>query len=227
MRRWLSLAESGALGVPFLKADREQIMTAGEGLKQVYLLATGACEVYDETPDGVSVVVKLVNGPTVLGSHEASASEVQSLASIRAAGPSRLYSMTVAQYLALMRQDHGACLESLRDISRAFCAAARFQPSRLHETQALIANFFATYALVFGEPSPAGIRLSLKRSQSDIAGSIGASERTVNRILADWKESGLISKAGGRYVLHDVPAMERLAGSLMGSLLHRWEDPVA
>ena len=36
---------------------------------------------------------------------------------------------------------------------------------------------------------------------------------------------GLMSKDAGRYTVHDLPALQRLAGPLQGSLVHRWVTP--
>ena len=108
------------------------------------------------------------------------------------------------------------------DIGIAFTGSARFEPSRLFSTDVLLATLLLSYADVFGSKTDNGARINLKRSQAKLAEAIGASERSVNRLLIQWKEQGLVTKASGHYEILKPAEMEALAGELAGTMVHRW-----
>jgi CRP-like cAMP-binding protein len=224
MKTWAGLAQQGQLGARLSYADRRIVLHRGDEAAKVYLLADGAVEIFQETREGASVVVKVVTAPTLLASPEVMAGEPSYNASIRSLGRAAMYGLSREHYLQLVRTNVGAAYESIRDISIAFSGAARFEASRLFSSEALLANLLLTYAEVFGQPSAEGTRIVLKRSQADLASAIGAAERSVNRIFRQWKASRWVHKARGCYVLVDGGVLLHLAGELHGALLHRWRD---
>jgi CRP/FNR family cyclic AMP-dependent transcriptional regulator len=224
MKTWFSLAQQGELGARQVFPDRRVVLHRGDEAAKVYLLAEGAVEIFHEAESGASVVVKVVTAPTLLSSPEVMAGEPKYNASIRAVGRALLYGISRDRYLQLVRTNGSAAFESMRDISLAFAGAARFESSRLFSSEALLANLLLTYAAVFGKPGTEGMRIQLKRSQADLASAIGAAERSVNRIFADWKASGWVTKSRGCYIVVDEPVLVRLSGELYGALLHRWRE---
>jgi CRP-like cAMP-binding protein len=224
MKTWYALAARGELGHPQSLVDRRVLLNRGDDARKVFLLAEGAVEVFQENDAGASVVVKVVTAPTLLASPEVVAGEAQYNASIRGLGRAQLYAIERNRYLQLLRSDPSAAFESMRDISIAFAGAARFESSRLFSTEALLAALLLTYGKVFGQPSGEGMRITLKRSQADLAAAVGAAERSVNRVFKDWQAAGWVIKTRGRYVLVDEPVLARLAGELTTGLLHRWRE---
>jgi CRP/FNR family cyclic AMP-dependent transcriptional regulator len=61
---------------------------------------------------------------------------------------------------------------------------------------------------LIGEATPEGIKLPLDFSQSDIARMSGGSRQRVNKIFRVWSSSGVVTKQGGWYMVHDVGALE-------------------
>jgi CRP-like cAMP-binding protein len=224
MKRWLDLARKGVFGRGRTLRDRAPIIAHGERVEVGHLLAEGAAEIFHRARSGSSVVVKLVTAPTILGSPELLVREPEFLASIRAAKNARVYRMTREQYVDILRTDPAANLEAIMDIGIAFTGAARYEPSRLFESEALLATLVLAYADVFGEVEDGAVRITLKRSQAQLASEIGSSERSVQRILTRWKQRGILTKRRGLYLVVDPHVLEGLAGDLAGSLVHRWRE---
>ena len=226
MEIWRRLAESGALGKPRRFADRQVLFERGEPADRAFLLFEGAHEVVQGSQSGRSVVLKVVTPLTVAGSVELLAGEPDYLETIRIAGDAVLYVLEADDFLSVVARNQGALTESACDVAQCFCGAARYEASRLFDNDVVLATLMSAYASVFGEPTRKGTRIRLRRSQSDLAAATGIAERSVNRVLADWQKLGLVSKTAGLYTLHDVGAVQRLAGPLEGSLVHRWVTPV-
>jgi CRP/FNR family transcriptional regulator len=94
---------------------------------------------------------------------------------------------------------------------------------RLHDT---IAHFDATTSLDvpqrlarklllllehFGAPTPDGIGLSIKLSQSDLGELIDSTRQTVNRQLKSFADAGILRSEAGQLVILDVDALRRAA----------------
>jgi CRP-like cAMP-binding protein len=225
METWRALAQSGALGKPLHLKDRALLFQRGDPARHAYLLFSGAYEVFQESDQGMSVVVKLVTPPTMPGTVEVIAEEPTYLESIRVAKEATLFRITARRYLELVATNPQAGYEALVDISQCFAGAARFEASRLHDTDVLLATLLSAYAEVFGRQVAGGVRVELKRSQAQLAGAIGCTERSVNRVFTQWKDQGLIAKLAGRYLLKDIATLHRTAGPLRGALVHRWVPP--
>ncbi|MBK7861986.1 MAG: Crp/Fnr family transcriptional regulator [Archangiaceae bacterium] len=225
MQTWQQLAEAGAFGKALHLKDRAVLFERGDPARSVYLLYRGAYEVYQESDEGSSVVVKLVTGLTMPGSVELVAGEPTYLESIRVAREATMYRVPARDYLAVLSSRPRASYEAMVDIGRCFAGAAKFEASRLHNADVLLAALVLAYADVFGRKVAAGVRVELKRSQAQLAASIGCTERSVNRLLTGWREQEVLVKLAGRYLLKDPDALRRIAGPLCGALVHRWEAP--
>ncbi|MBL8949323.1 MAG: Crp/Fnr family transcriptional regulator [Myxococcaceae bacterium] len=225
METWRRLAVSGELGKPRVLRDREIVFERGQPADRAYLLFEGAHEVVQGSESGQSAVLKVVTPLTIAGSVELLAGEPDYLETIRIAGDAVMYVLEADAFIAVVGKSPSALTESAADVAQCFCGAARYEPARLFENDVVLATLFSAYADVFGEPTPKGTRISLQRSQSDLAAATGIAERSVNRILAQWQKLKLVSKDAGRYTVHDLAALKRLAGPLDGSLVHRWVTP--
>ena len=220
MQAWLRAAETGVLGRPIDAPDRRAVFERNDPTKKTYFLSGGAMEIFQRSADGLSVVVKILVAPTLFGQIEPLANMSAYLESVRVAGGARFYAISPDAFKSLVRSDAALGFECLVDMSSAFCVSARYEPSRMFDTEALLANLVVSYARIFGENVGDGTRISLKRSQADLAEAFGAGERSVNRILAEWKNTNLIVKSRGCYVLKNTSALEKKAGDLLGSLIH-------
>lgn len=223
VRHWSTLVAGKRFGAARRRADGDVVFAKGDPLDHVYALVAGAVEILQPAlaATDATVVVKLLAAPTLFGAIEALGDEPRALESVRALGDTDVVAIERAAFRATIAADLAAAHECLLDVGRAFCVAAKFEPSRLADVDARLAAMLLAYVDVCGEPWDGGVRMRVKRTQADLAGAIGASERTVNRVLADWKARGFVDKNDARYIVHDAPALHALAGELAGALVHR------
>lgn len=221
MNRWQALAESGALGRAADHADRAVVLRKGAPAAAASVLVDGAVEILQPGADGDSVLVKILVAPTLFGVIELIGDEPLWLEDVRVLGGARLVEVPKARFLDLVATDPAASYECLRDVGRAFCVAARHEPSRLFSVEALLANTLLAYVDACGERWDGGQRLRVKRTQADLAAAIGKSERAVNTALSAWREQGVVDKTDGRYIVHRREVLEGIAGELLGSLVHQ------
>lgn len=220
MRRWRTLVDDG-LGARRGFADRDVLLHKGDVVEGAAVLVDGAVEILQPGPEGTSVLVKILVAPTLFGVIEVIAGEPSWLETVRGLGDGVIVPVSRARFLHTVEHDAAASFECLRDLGTAFAVAAKHEPSRLHAVDALLANVLLAYVDACGEPWDGGLRLKVKRTQADLAAAIGASERSVNKRLSDWKDRGAVDKNDARYIVHDRAFLEDTAGELRGSLIHR------
>jgi len=63
----------------------------------------------------------------------------------------------------------------------------------------------------FGRPTEGGVRIGVKLSQTELGNLVGATRRSVNAELGDWREAGLVAVENGYIVLRDRDGLERIA----------------
>ncbi len=220
MEAWQKLAAAGGAGRIERAAPGRMIFGSGDAATEAFVLLEGCVEVVHLLDDGRSLVVKLLVAPTLFGAIEVLAGEPLYLESVRPLVGSRLCRLPAATVRSLHEQYPALARETLIDTATAFCAAARAEPGTVATIDALLARLFLAYVDLFGARVPAGVRIGLRRTQHDFAGSVGASERQVQRLLVDWKRRGLIGKSNGYYVVRKEAALGDIAGPLAGSLIH-------
>ncbi len=213
------LFQSDQLGRTRPLNDRERVLVKDSPATHAYFLEEGSIEILQENGSGAALVVKILGAPNLFGVIELIGHEPRYLETVRALGPGRIRPLPKAVFLELLRSSPAACYACLENTCQAFCSAARFEPAHLVATEQKLANFLLALFDCGGTPTGAGVRLGLKRNQADFADAIGASERSVSRILALWQEEGLIAKKRGQYELLNRFGLEAIAGELRGSLL--------
>ncbi len=188
MQAFTRLTKQGRLGVPHALADRARVFERGEPAQHAWFLEHGAVEIVQGGgADGVEVVVKILVAPTLFGVIEQLGDEASYLESVRCLGGVRAHRVERADFLRLLREDNALLFECTTDMGRAFCASARFEPSRMYEADVLLANLLVAYAEIFGAVADGGVQLRIQRTQNELAQTIGASERQVNRLIKDWR----------------------------------------
>ena len=198
--------------------DGERVFDAGSAATHAYFLQTGAVEVRHEEPGGLGVVVKVLAAPNLFGVIEQLGAEPFYLESVRSLGDARMVGIARDRFLQALQASPPWCFAVLQNTGTAFCMAARFEPGQLATPEAKLANYVLALLEV---ASRDGARVELKRSQADFAEAIGASERSVSRILTRWQEEGVLDKQRGRYELQRRDVLVSIAGPLAGSLVFR------
>lgn len=218
---WHGLAAQGELGPLITHEDRAVLFLGHTPADHAYFLQSGYVELFHSTADGRAVVIKILSAPALFGVIEAVAREPLYLESVRVLASASVHKVSSARFLSLTSENAQLANECLYDMGAAFCTAARFEPSHLFELNVILANHLVAWAELFGRPAKDGTFIALNRSQADLANAAGATLRSVNRILADWRDAGIMLMRKGRFVITALPALQALAAPLRGSLIHR------
>jgi len=221
MKRWTTLFDEGRFGLPRRCADRDVVFARGDVAAHAWVLRRGAVEILQPLDDGRAVLVKLLVGPCLFGVIEQLGGATHYLETVQVLGNADVVSIDSATFSTMLKTDAARSYECLVDVGTAFCVAARQESARLQPLEAQVASVLLAWADATGEATSTGIRLGVKRSQEDIAAAVGCSERSVTRVLADWKEHHVVDKSGGRFTLVDVERLRTQAGVLHDSLVHR------
>jgi len=80
----------------------------------------------------------------------------------------------------------------------------------LFDLEARLARLILKLATDYGKPTADGMRIELKLSQRDISNLVAASRESVNKQLAEWRDSGVLTFESGYIILHRSDALQAL-----------------
>jgi CRP-like cAMP-binding protein len=218
--RWGDLQAQGALPRAIEHEDGHVLSRRGEEAVAFWILVEGALEVFQPSPDGRSYLARILLPTSIACLKECLANESAYLQTVRVLERARVVRLSRAEGAAILQAHPALCLQTLVEVSRAFCGAARLEANRMHKADSLLANVLLSYTSACGEPWDGGVRMRVKRTQSELADCVGSNERSVNRLLSSWKDDGLIDKKDARYLVKDRQRLAALVEDDLLALVH-------
>lgn len=215
MKHWHRFAQEGLLGTRKTCSDREWLMEQGQACTHAIFVSRGAVEVVRRGPDNRSIVMGIFVAPALLSVEELLTSEPSALHGVRALGEVSYYAIDVSRVWQLMARET-LLGEYVRAGAKAACARARFESSRFLDLESVLARLLLAYAGLLGRRTDRGLRIEIRRTQRDLAEATGTVERSVCRVLRNWKEAGYIEKKGGLFTILQPDALETIASSVTG-----------
>jgi CRP-like cAMP-binding protein len=199
---------------------RTQFIQHGAPPTSVDILVKGSVRVFHQSDTGQQATVKHLSAPCTLGEMQAMArlAFVENAETLTEAKLVRLSSERFREFLA---RDHRATLLLFEDVCARFCIAARNERAVLFEVPVRLASLLLSYADLFGKPSNDGTRIVYPLTQRSLSDGLGIAERSVRRVIGDWRDKGLLGAHKGWFVIRDVKALEDIAGSLRFNLNYR------
>jgi len=220
-RKWSELHATGALGAARRLEDRAVLARRGDPAVTAWFQARGLLEVYQTSPEGGGYLARILVAPTVLCLKECLAGEAGYMQTVGVLEEAEVVPISREQVLGVLAEHNALCLSTLVEVSRAFCGAASLEVNRLDGTERRLASLLLAYTAACGEPWDGGLRMRVKRTQTDLASAIGANERSVNRALTAWKRRGIVDKRDARYLVLDRAALAEIADDAALALIHR------
>lgn len=181
------------------------LFRAGDIPAGLYLVLEGRVRIYRTAPDGRQQTMT-VEGPgrpvaelplVDGGSYPASAMTVV---------PSRLVFLPRQEFEHAFRTDPDTAVAVVRALgTRMRHLVQLIETIAFRDVAARLAMLLADYADRDGTPGPDGtVRLTLERTQDELAAEIGTARESVSRAFRQLKQKGMIvSKSGKRMVLAD------------------------
>jgi CRP/FNR family cyclic AMP-dependent transcriptional regulator len=170
------------------------VIERGDPAQALYAVESGKLKVVAPRPGGRDATLHILGPGDVFGE----------VALFQEKGrTARVTALEEAQLIALDRRDFMQLLSRSGELAtRVLTLMAR----RLHDTIAHLDE-------LFGERERDGhTRLSLSLSQSELAELVDSSRQSVNRLLCQWRDQGVLELTDGRVVRIDTKALEALAG---------------
>jgi CRP-like cAMP-binding protein len=191
---------------------RERLFHKGDEGSQVYVVIQGRLKALTTSDEGDDVVFSILGEGEVFG-------EIALLGR-----PQRTATVTAITACDLLVIDRRDFLQFLRDHPEAAIELLAVLAERLKHVSELVedtlflnlpvrlAKKLVHLAGSFGQRATDGVRIDLKLSQEEWGDLVGATRESINKLLREWTESGLITLEQGYVVIHRPKEMEQLAG---------------
>lgn len=117
--------------------------------------------------------------------------------------PSQIGFLPSLEFLQLMRAHPDISPRVARHLSMEISKA--WQQTRMlalaPDTHAKLTQFLLDWAEKHGQNTPEGLPIIRHMAREEIARNIGASRKSVSRILNDWEQRGVINVSGGTLII--------------------------
>lgn len=179
----------------------QRLWSDGDAASDVFVLAEGAILISRIGPEGDELIIKIYVDGEVLGKIDALAG-AERTTDATAVEPSLCFALPVQKLLDLMDRNPGLARRLLRDVSET----SRGQLEAIsdivfHDIRERVALKLLELARSNGEPTQSGTRITLRISQSQLAGMVAASRANVNRALATFMARGDVTHRRGYFTI--------------------------
>jgi CRP-like cAMP-binding protein len=191
----------------------EVIYRAGESARALYVVLAGVVRLAIPTPNGRCVLLHLLPAGEVFGHSALVESGTPRVFEASAYTDIRVGRVSPEEFLNALAGPHARVAGELVSFvtERWMSLVHRLARFLAQDLQARVASSLIEAARGFGVEDARGHVLALRITQEAIADLSAGSVRKVNGVLRRFEAAGLISKAEGRIVLRDLPALEELA----------------
>lgn len=193
----------------------ESILNESSASTHLFALMHGTAGVFYTSGEGVSVLVKIFGAPAVFGEMELLA-ELDRLESVEAFEPCTVVVVPRAEVLDLWQTSAPAAYAMLNDVSRRLCVAAYNERALAFQDvgtrlAGLLSSFFDACGTERDEASGGGERLRIKLTYETLARCLGATTRSIDRTLGQWRKEGWLERDRGFLAVSSRKALEQRA----------------
>jgi CRP-like cAMP-binding protein len=192
-------------------SPKETLFCRGDRGDYLYVVVNGVVRIGAVSADGREVTLNLIKAGRIFG-EIAALDGSERTADAAAVDPVVLLALHRDQLLTLLTSSPEASLRMLA----ALCDRLRWVSSLLDDVNFLdVRGRLAKRLLLLGQRFEAvdelgRPRLALKLSQQDLASHIGATRESVNKMLRQWEEDGIIAYDQGYLVILDAEHLASL-----------------
>ena len=195
-------------------AKRDELFHKGDEGRQIYAVVKGRLKALTTSREGDDVVFTIFGPGEVFG-------EIALLCGTR-----RTATVSALEACELLVIDHRAFFDFLRrtpDVAIAMMRVLAERTARLSELvedtlflnlPLRLAKRLMGLARIYGEKTPAGLRVDLKLSQEEWGDLVGSTRESVNKQIRVWTDQGIVSVDRGYIVIHNPDALDQLAGAI-------------
>jgi CRP-like cAMP-binding protein len=191
---------------------RDALFHKGDAGSQVYVVVSGKLKALTTSQEGDDVVFSIL-GPGEVFGEIALLGETPRTATVVAIERCELLVIDRRDFLALLKRHPDAAIRLLRLLAVRVKRVSEFVEDTLFlNLPVRLAKKLLALAQVYGEQTPAGLRVDLELSQEEWGDLVGATRESINKQVRVWTEEGIVSVDHGYVVIHRPDELEKLAG---------------
>lgn len=182
--------------------------------EQVFVLAEGRIKLYQLTPDGQQVNMRVATPWMMIAAIGLVEGAVYPI-SAQAAEDSRLLVWRQADLLAAIQRYPGLALNALRILANHVREAQdRYRELATERVERRLARTILRLAGQAGRKTEAGVLLDLPLTRQDLAEMCGTTLFTVSRILSQWEAQSLVQAGREQVIIRFPHGLVRIAEDL-------------
>jgi CRP-like cAMP-binding protein len=195
---------------------REELFHKGDEGSQVYLVVSGALKALTTSDEGDDVVFSILGPGEIFGEIAFLGSPVRT-ATVTALDACELVAIDRRDFLAFLKGHPEASIKLLSVLAARLKHVSELVEDTLFLNLPIrLAKKLLHYASLYGEPLPDGaVRIGLRLSQEEWGDLVGATRESINKQMRAWSEQGLVGTDHGHVVIHEIEALEQLAGCVV------------
>ena len=188
------------------------IYTEHDRCTGLWVLVEGSAKLHQSAPDGrqhvvgfAAVPVALLLGATLDG--------LESTETATTLGPVRALFFPRPAFMELLRHRPATAVPAIQQL----CAELRMRSIRtgvgaFKDARQRLACCLVQLARQFGRPEGPAVRIDLRLTRRDLAGSVDVALETAIRALSPWQQDGVIRTHDRMIEIHDMSALREFAG---------------
>jgi CRP-like cAMP-binding protein len=191
--------------------QRAELFHKGDAGSELYIVVSGRLKALTTSLEGDDVVFN-IHGPGDLVGEIGMLAGLPRTATVSALEPCELLALSRRDLLCLLRTHPDVAVEMLAFVSKRLARLSELVEDTLFLNLPLrLAKKLLELSASYGEQTPAGMRLDLKLSQTELGDLVGATRESINKQLRSWTSEGLLSVDAGHLVIHRLAELEELA----------------
>lgn len=205
-----ALAAFGAIHPRHRYLARQTLYHQGTPALGLYVLCHGRIKVSRADGRGREQIVRLVDPGGILG-EEALRPDGRYVGTARALLESQAAFVGRDELLRLLREHNGMAVRLLQHLAQVLASTqAHLARLALADARSRMAGLLVELGRRYGHPADEGLRLSPAMSRGELAAMIGLTPETAMRLLAWFRDQGILRTAGRQIVLLRPGQLEAL-----------------
>jgi CRP/FNR family cyclic AMP-dependent transcriptional regulator len=190
------------------------LLLEGDRSSHVLLIREGRLKIVRTSNDGRESLIAVRESGELVGELNALAgSDEPRTASVVALDDVTVQSISAVDFLSFVASHPAVSFALMRQLAARLSEATSRQAEVTgYDSLHRVARVLVEHADRFGQAVDGGLLVSGGLSQSELAGLVAASPKSVARALAALRSRGLITTARRSIIIHDIDGLRRFAG---------------
>lgn len=186
---------------------RATVVHEGDAGDSLFLVLSGYLKAVTSGAEGREMLLSVMGPGEVFGELSLLDGKPRSCSCV-ALEAAELASIEREAILGILRTSPNLAIHLLEVVAqRLRSLSRRCESITTLDVSGRLARLVLNLADKHGEPAAVGVRVRVKLSQQELGDMVGATRESVNKLLGDWKQAGLLHQEEGRVVITNVDAL--------------------